>query len=80
MYLTSLYTDLQRALGLSPNEPSLLTEEAELHKIQDKTPEELQTWLMENKGVKLPMEGMKTKKVLEEAEKLRSLVEFGPVN
>lgn len=80
MHLTSLYTDLQRALELSPNEPSLLTEEAELRKIQDKTPEELQMWLMENKGVKLPMEGMKAKKVLEEAEKLRSLVEFGPVD
>lgn len=80
MHLTSLYTDLQRALELSPNEPSLLTEEAELRKIQEKTPEELQMWLMENKGVKFPMEGMKAKKVLEEAEKLRSLVEFGPVD
>lgn len=80
MYLTTLYIDLQRALELSPNETSLLSEEAELRKIQDKTPEELQTWLMKSKGVKLPMEGMKAKRVLEEAEKLRSLVEFGPVN
>lgn len=73
-----LWKDLQKALQLSPNDSSLLAEEAELRDIQDKTPEELQTWLNENKGVKLPLAGMNASKVKEDAEKLRSFVEFGP--
>lgn len=72
----AVFKDLTEALRLSPTEPSVLAEQAELRIILAMNEEAQRVWLEENRGVAFPLEGMNEEEVERQAEDTRNTYLF----